>query len=183
VYPEFALAVVKTIIEAVLLTATVLLALKVVNLFTKNFDEWKEIHKGNVSVAIYMSGMIISVGFIVQPGIQFFLSTISLDLWGSRATTIFYAMANGILQLVVAFAVAIVVQFLALFMLKHVHLLMAPYNEWEEMEKGNIAAGIIMGVVLALIGILLSGAMNSILDLIRVLMPPEIAGILRAVLF
>jgi uncharacterized membrane protein YjfL (UPF0719 family) len=174
VYPQLALAFVKIIVETGLLTVTVLVALKVVNLFTKNFDEWKEIHKGNVSVAIYMSGMIVSVGFIVQPGIKFFLDSLSLDLAGMRAATVLAAIANGILQLVVAFVIAIVVQFLALYMLKHVHRLMAPYNEWEEMQKGNVAAGIVMGVILAVIGILLSGAMNSILDLIRIMMQPEI---------
>jgi len=173
-YSLLALALVKIVVEVALLTVTILLAVKIVNFLTKGFDEWKQIHKGNVAVAIYMAGIFISVGFIVQPGIKYFLDSLSLDLAGMQVVHVVVAIEAGIIQLVVAFVVAIVVQFLALELLKRVHRLMADYNEWEEMEKGNIAAGIIMGVTLALIGILLSSAMNSILDLIRTAAPEDL---------
>jgi uncharacterized membrane protein YjfL (UPF0719 family) len=171
-YSVLALAVVKILVEVALLVATVLLAVKIVNFLTKGFDEWKEIHKGNVAVAVYMAGVFISVGFIVQPGIKYFLDSLSLDLAGQEALQVLFAIEAGIIQLIVAFVVAIFVQFLAVEMLKHIHRLMAEYNEWDEMRKGNVAAGIIMGVILALIGILVSTAMASILDLIRT-GPPE----------
>lgn len=178
VYPQLALALVKIIVEVVLLTLTVLVALKIVGLFTKSFDEWEEIHKGNVSVAIYMAGMVISVGFIVQPGIMYFLNSLSLDLVGLQGAVVLAAIANGFVQLIVAFVIAMITQFLALNLLAHVHDLMAPYDEWEEMKKGNVAAGIIMGVILAAIGILLSYAMNNILDLIRFGIQPEILHVI-----
>jgi uncharacterized membrane protein YjfL (UPF0719 family) len=181
-YSVLALALVKVIVEVVLLTVTVLLAVKIVNFLTKGFDEWKEIHKGNVAVAIYMAGIFISVGFIVQPGIKYFLDSLSLDLVGSQATQVLFAIEAGIIQLIVAFAVAIIVQFVALEMLKHIHRLMAEYNEWDEMRKGNVAAGIIMGVILALIGILLSNAMSSILDLIRSGTPEGLIGLVLGVI-
>jgi uncharacterized membrane protein YjfL (UPF0719 family) len=174
-----ALALVKLVVEAVLLIVAILLAVKIINLLTKGFDEWKEVHKGNVAVAIYMAGMIISVGFIVQPGIEYFLDSLSLDLAGMQAGQVLIAIQVGIVQLFVAFVVAIVVQFMALEMLKHIHRLMAAYNEWDEMQKGNVAAGIIMGVTLALIGILLSSAMRSILDLVRA---GSAEGLIRATL-
>lgn len=171
VYFLLALALVKIIVEVLLLIVAILLAVKIVNFATKGFDEWKQIQKGNIAVAIYMAGIVISVAFIVQPGIDYFMDSLSLDLAGMQAIHVVVAIEAGIIQLAVAFAVAIAVQFLALEMLKHLHRLMAEYNEWEEMERGNIAAGIVMGVILALIGILLSGAMNSILDLIRTAAP------------
>jgi len=167
VYSPLALALVKFVVEVALLVVTTLLAVKIINLLTKGFDEWEEIHKGNVAVAIYMAGMVISVGFIVQPGIKYFLDSLSLDLAGMQAGQVLIAIEVGIVQLVIAFAASIVAQFLTLQTLKHIHLLMADYNEWDEMQRGNIAAGIIMGVVLALIGILLSSEMSSILALVR----------------
>jgi len=167
IYSPLVLALVKVVVEVALLIATILLAVKIINLVTKGFDEWKEIHKGNVAVAIYMAGMLISVGFIVQPGIEYFLDSITLALAGMQASQVLIAIEAGTAQLVVAFAVAIIVQYLALEMLKHIHRLMAAYNEWDEIQKGNVAAGIVMGVILALIGTLLSSAMKSILALIR----------------
>lgn len=181
-YSFLALAVVKIIVEVVLLTVTVLVAVKIVNFLTKGFDEWKEIHKGNVAVAIYMAGVFISVGFIVQPGIKYFLDSLSLDLAGQEAVQVLLSIEAGIIQLIVAFVVAIFVQFLTVEMLKHIHRLMAEYNEWDEMRKGNIAAGIIMGAILALIGILVSTAMTSILDLIRTGTPESLSGVVLGLL-
>ena len=165
-YPTLVLAFVKFIVQIVLLIVTVLLAVKVVGWFTKGeVDEWKEIGKGNVAVAIYMAGVIISVSFIVQPGIKLFLDALSLDVF--QAVSVVVALEAAILRLVTAFVVAIVVQFITLEIVGRIHQLTGSINAWAELQKGNVGVGILMGTVLAVIGILLSGEMSSILVLIR----------------
>jgi len=165
-YPTLVLALVKVIVEIVLLIVTVLLAVKVVGWFTKGeMEEWKEIRKGNVAVGIYMAGVIISVGFIVQPGIKSFLDALGLDLL--QSTNVLIALEAGILQLVTAFVIAVVVQFIALEIVGHIHRLFGSINAWTELQKGNVGVGILMGTILAVIGVLLADTMSSILDLIR----------------
>ena len=174
-YPTLVLAFVKFIAEIILLIVTVLVAVKVVGWFTKGeVDEWKEIRKGNVAVAIYMAGVIISVSFIVQPGIKLFLDALSLDVF--QAVSVVVALEAAILRLVTAFVVAMVVQFIALEIVGRIHRLFGSINAWAELEKGNVGVGILMGAILAVIGILLSGEMSSILDLIR----SNVPEILRA---
>ena len=169
-YPTLVLAFVKFIVEIVLLIVTVLLAVKVVGWFTKSeVDEWEEIRRGNVAVAVYMAGVIISVSFIIQPGIKLFLDSLSLDVF--QAVSVVIALEAAILRLATAFVVAIIVQFIALEIVGHIHRLMGSINAWAELAKGNLGVGILMGTILAVIGILLSGEMSSILELIRSTVP------------
>lgn len=62
-------AIFQLIIGIILAIAGIYLALKVFDIMTKGIDEFKEIEKGNVAVAIVMAGVIISVALIIQSGV------------------------------------------------------------------------------------------------------------------
>jgi uncharacterized membrane protein YjfL (UPF0719 family) len=51
-------------------TYTITFALKMLDRITKDLDEWQEIGKGNVAVAIVMAGVLLAVSSVVQIGVS-----------------------------------------------------------------------------------------------------------------
>jgi uncharacterized membrane protein YjfL (UPF0719 family) len=62
-------AFVQLILGIVLAIAAIYLALNILDKLTKGFDEFEEIKKGNVAVALMMGGVIIAVAVIIQSGV------------------------------------------------------------------------------------------------------------------
>jgi uncharacterized membrane protein YjfL (UPF0719 family) len=62
-------ALVQLILGIVLAIAAIYLALNILNKLTKGVDEFEEIKKGNVAVALEMAGVIIAVAVIIQSGV------------------------------------------------------------------------------------------------------------------
>jgi uncharacterized membrane protein YjfL (UPF0719 family) len=62
-------AFIQLILGIVLAVGAIYLALNVLAKLTKGFDEFEEIKKGNVAVAIMMGGVIIAVAVIIQSGV------------------------------------------------------------------------------------------------------------------
>ena len=67
-YPLIA-GILQLILGVILAVAAIYLALNVFDKLTKEIDEFKEIEKGNVAVAIELAGVIITVGLIIQSGV------------------------------------------------------------------------------------------------------------------
>lgn len=68
IYPLIA-SVLQLILGIVLSVAIIYLALNMFDKLTKGIDEFTEIRKGNVAVALEMAGVIIAVALIVQSGV------------------------------------------------------------------------------------------------------------------
>lgn len=62
-------SVVQLIIGIILAVAVIYLALNIFDRLTKGIDEFEEIRKGNVAVALEMAGVVISTALIVQSGV------------------------------------------------------------------------------------------------------------------
>jgi uncharacterized membrane protein YjfL (UPF0719 family) len=62
-------AFVQLILGIVLAVAAIYLALYILDKLTKGLDEFEEIKKGNVAVALEMGGVIIAVAVIIQSGV------------------------------------------------------------------------------------------------------------------
>jgi uncharacterized membrane protein YjfL (UPF0719 family) len=62
-------AFVQLILGIVLAIAAIYLALNILDKLTKGVDEFEEIKKGNVAVALEMGGVIIAVAVIIQSGV------------------------------------------------------------------------------------------------------------------
>ncbi len=62
-------AVFQLIIGIALAIGAIYLALNVLDKLTKGIEEFEEIRKGNVAVAVMMGGVIISVAVIIQSGV------------------------------------------------------------------------------------------------------------------
>ena len=62
-------SIVQLILGIILAVAVIYLALNIFDKLTKGIDEFEEIRKGNVAVAIELAGVIIAVALIVQSGV------------------------------------------------------------------------------------------------------------------
>ncbi len=62
-------AIVQLILGIALAVGAIYLALRVLDHLTKGIDEFKEIQKGNIAVALEMAGVIIATSVIIQSGI------------------------------------------------------------------------------------------------------------------
>ena len=67
-YPLIA-SIVQLILGMILAIAGIYLSLNVFDKLTKEIDEFEEIRKGNVAVALEMAGVIIAVALIIQSGV------------------------------------------------------------------------------------------------------------------
>ncbi len=61
--------VVNLVVSLVVATFAVSMAFKLLDKTTKDLDEIAEVKKGNMAVAVFMAGVMISVSFIVQAGV------------------------------------------------------------------------------------------------------------------
>ncbi|MEM2123137.1 MAG: DUF350 domain-containing protein [Candidatus Bathyarchaeia archaeon] len=138
------LAFLRLILSIVFAVAALYLASSILGRVTKELDEWAEINKGNIAVAIYMAGIFISVATIVAPGIS-----------GLFAKWDLLAIAMGFIQLVIALSLAMAMQYVAISVFGK---LTKEIDEWSELKKGNIAMGVTMAsIVIAVATVVVKG--------------------------
>jgi len=62
-------AIIQLILGIILAIATIYLALNILDRLTKGIDEFEELKKGNVAVALMMAGVIVATAVIIQSGV------------------------------------------------------------------------------------------------------------------
>ena len=62
-------AIIQLILGIILAIASIYLALNILDKLTAGIEEFEELKKGNVAVALEMAGVIVSVAFIIQTGV------------------------------------------------------------------------------------------------------------------
>jgi uncharacterized membrane protein YjfL (UPF0719 family) len=143
------LAIVRLVFAIIFAVLALYIASNVLGRLTKQFKEWEEIKKGNVAVAIYMAGIFISIATIIGPGVTGLF--IRLDI---------LAIIWGFVQLVIALALAVAAQYAGLSVLGK---LTKGIDEWSELQKGNVAVGLIMASVVIAIAAVVSQGVASLL--------------------
>jgi len=143
------LALLRLVLAIVFAILGLYIASWVLGKLTKGIDEWEAIGKGNHAVAIYVAGIFISVAIIVAPGVIGLFRT--FDLIG---------IAVGFVQLVLALALAVVMQYIGLWVFGK---LTKELDEWAELKKGNAAVGIVMAAIVIAISTIVSQGVASII--------------------
>lgn len=62
-------AILQLVLGIILAVASIYLALRVLDKMTKGVEEFEELKKGNVAVALEMAGVIVAVALIIQVGV------------------------------------------------------------------------------------------------------------------
>ena len=143
------LALLRLVLAIVFAIVGLYIASWVLGKLTKEVDEWKEIARGNRAVAIYVAGIFISVAIIVGPGVVGLFRT--FDLIG---------IVVGFVQLLLALALAVVMQYIGLSVFGK---LTKELDEWAELKKGNDAVGIVMAAIVIAISTIVSQGVISII--------------------
>jgi uncharacterized membrane protein YjfL (UPF0719 family) len=143
------LALLRLVLAIVFAILGLYIASWVLGKLTKAIDEWEEIEKGNYAVAIYMAGIFISVAIIIGPGVIGLFRT--FDLIG---------IVVGFVQLVLALALAVVMQYVGLWVFGK---LTKELDEWAQLRKGNAAVGIVMAAIVIAISTIVSQGVASII--------------------
>src|SRR3990170_6821722 len=143
------LALLRLVLAIVFAILGLYIASWVLGKLTKGIDEWEAIERGNHAVAIYVAGIFISVAIIVAPGVIGLFRT--FDLIG---------IAVGFVQLVLALALAVVMQYIGLWVFGK---LTKELDEWTELKKGNTAVGIVMAAIVIAISTIVSQGVASII--------------------
>jgi uncharacterized membrane protein YjfL (UPF0719 family) len=143
------LALLRLILAIIFAIVGLYIASWVLGRLTKAIDEWKEIERGNHAVAIYVAGIFISVAIIVGPGVIGLFRT--FDLIG---------IVVGFVQLLLALALAVVMQYIGLSVFGR---LTKELDEWAELKKGNDAVGIVMAAIVIAISTIVSQGVSSII--------------------
>jgi uncharacterized membrane protein YjfL (UPF0719 family) len=143
------LALLRLVLAIVFAILGLYIASWVLGKLTKGIDEWEEIEKGNYAVAIYMAGIFISVAIIIGPGVIGLFRT--FDLIG---------IVVGFVQLVLALALAVVMQYVGLWVFGK---LTKELDEWAQLKKGNAAVGIVMAAIVIAISTIVSQGVASII--------------------
>ena len=144
------LAIIRLVLAIVFAVAGLYIASWVLGKLTKGLNEWEEIGKGNIAVAVYMAGIFVSVAIIVGPGIIGLFRT--LDLVG---------IVLGFIQLVLALALAVTMQYIGLSFLNK---LTKGLDNWAELKRGNIAVGILTAAIVIALAATVSQGVVSIIE-------------------
>lgn len=155
------LAFAQLILGIVLAMGSVYLSLKLFDKFTRNFDEWKEIKKGNVAVGILFGGIIFSIAIILEIGITPFMDLI---VSGTALDVTVNVFAIGIINLLISIVAAVMSVYIAIRVLDWITV---DIDEMAELKKGNVAVAIMMVAVLLAVSFIIRGAVKGIIDVVN----------------
>lgn len=112
---------------------------------TKKIEEWKEMKDGNIAVAIYMAAVVFTLAMIVEGGIRTTLAGLSS-----------FSLTELTVLAVFDFIKLLIVTFLGVGAIYVTLTLMdkitKDIDEYEEINRGNIAVAILVAVILISIG-------------------------------
>lgn len=145
--------IIQLIVAIILAVVALYLGFSVLDKITKGLDEEKEIAQGNAAVGILIISVFIAIAIVVQSGVAGVSRGIGMALTGD-----YYTLLASIIQLVLGIILAIIAIYLALNILDR---LTKGVNEFEEIQKGNVAVALEMaGVIIATAIIIQTGVMG-----------------------
>jgi uncharacterized membrane protein YjfL (UPF0719 family) len=156
------LSLAQLVIAIVLSAIAAYLAFYLLQWFTRGLDEWQALRQGNAAVGVVLGATLISVAIVLRPALS--VNTAAWDVGAALAIRVLLAEA---LQLAVGLVLTVVTLALALYLFAS---LTRGIDEVKELSKGNLAvAGLMAGVVIA-VGLMVSQAIEQIMDLISSLL-------------
>jgi uncharacterized membrane protein YjfL (UPF0719 family) len=150
------IGIIQLIIAIIFAVIALYIGFSVFGRITKGIDEEKEIQRGNVAIGILMASVFIGIAIVVQSGVAGLSTGIATALnVGILSLAGIAAIIAAIIQLILGIALAVGAIYLALHILDR---LTKGINEFQEIQKGNVAVALEMGgVIIATSVIIQSG--------------------------
>ena len=147
------------VISIIFAVVALYLGFAVLSHITKEYDEEKELARGNTAVGIIVAAVFVAVAMIVQSGVIGLTVGINKALnMGIMSVDGLTAIVIATVQLILGVVLAVAAIYLALYILDR---LTEDINEFEEIKRGNIAVAIKMaGIIIAVAVIVQSGVIG-----------------------
>jgi uncharacterized membrane protein YjfL (UPF0719 family) len=150
------IAILQVIVGLALSMAAVYLGMKMFDKLTKGIEEMREIQKGNVAVGILMIAVILSIATVVKAGVLSLVLSINPSV-GMQAMVL--AILVGLFNLVISVVVSIIAIYLAIRIAEKITV---EINFMKEIQKGNVAAAVVLGGILWAVSFVLSATVESV---------------------
>ena len=150
-------SVLQFIIGLILSVFSIYLGIRVLDKFTKNLDEWKEIKKGNVAVGILIAAVVLSVAVVVESGVTSIATTVPA---GATMIELIIGLFASFINILIGVFAAMIGIYFAMTIFDQ---LTQDINEFAELKKGNIAVAVLLGAVLLAVSFVIKGTVDALL--------------------
>lgn len=151
---EFALTVVMSVLILYVNTVSM-------SRMHKDYNEFEELKKQNVAVAILLASLLFSTALMVQKGIGPVISLVRLYFLTphDEGFALWKMALFSVSQFVLVFVLAL---FTVSFALRFYSKLTADLHEGDELKKGNVAVGIVLAAVVLVVAMYVSEGIGAV---------------------
>lgn len=157
----FAVGLLKLAISVVLAVGVVFVTYKVFIRANTDFDETLEIRKGNVAVGILVAALLVASANIIYQGLAPLLNLLAVRLASSEPGLPAWKLALfGAGHLALAFSLSVVAMSFSLRLFGR--LTRPGMRAGVELERGNVAVGILLAGVVFVVGLYIGEGVNAL---------------------
>lgn len=152
------LSLAQLIIAIILSAVLAFLSFYLFQWFTRDLDEWEELRQGNRAVGVVLGAILVATALILRPALA-----VDTTMWDVGYQVYGRVLLAEALQLAVGLVLAVLALGLAVLIFA---ALTRGIDEIEELKKGNLAVGGLLGGVILGVGLMVSQAVEQVMTAI-----------------
>ncbi|MFN2185336.1 MAG: DUF350 domain-containing protein [Anaerolineae bacterium] len=144
---------------AIILSAVVaFLSFYLFQWFTRDLDEWEELRQRNPAVGVVLGAILVATALMLRPALA-----VDTTMWDAGYEIYGRVLLAEALQLAVGLVLAVLALGLAVLIFA---ALTRGIDEIEELKRGNLAVGGLLGGVILGVGLMISQAVEQVMTAI-----------------
>ena len=177
----FIFGLVYVVISLVFGTFTLYLFLRVFSALTRDIDDFEEIKKNNIAVALVSSAIIVSVALFVGEAVGAAMEAFKNNIFGYTGTASLMFKVKTYIIMFIHFVLSVLISFFVLWLSMTVFtLLTRKIDEFAEIKKNNQAVGIVLAAFILSMALILKPGVGRLLK--GIIPFPEVSNSPRAAL-
>lgn len=152
------LSLAQLIIAIILSAVLAFLSFYLFQWFTRDLDEWEELRQGNRAVGVVLGAILVATALILRPALA-----VDTTMWDVGYQVYGRVLLAEALQLAVGLVLAVLALGLAVLIFA---ALTRGIDEIEELKRGNLAVGGLLGGVILAVGLMVSQAVEQVMTAI-----------------
>ena len=152
------IAVLQVLVSLGFAMLAVYAGIRIFDKFTQGIDEMAELRRGNLAVGLLMGAVILSYATVISGGVRS-LTTVVLSVGNASLGQVIVGLVGGILNLLIALALASAAIYLALRLFGKITHEM---DEQEELRRGNTAVAFLLAAILFSVATVISSGVESV---------------------
>jgi uncharacterized membrane protein YjfL (UPF0719 family) len=157
------IAALKIFLSLLFGVTAVYFAIRFFDYLTKGIDEWKEIKKGNVAVAIYLASFIFTVALIIEPSLGRLTGDISL-LFNKLTLAVLLIFVFDLLGLFITIIISSLVLLITIHLIDY---LSHGMKKFEQLKRGNVAVAILLAAIILAVGIVIREGVATAFEILN----------------